>query len=202
MPSTLSTRAKVTSAAGTTNRPSIPEARPRGDDDLVDLGAAQHLPLVAAQHPAVAVAGGGGADAEGIPAPAFVEGEGAVELTGGHPRQESAHLGQGPGLPHGRDELRHRGQEGTRSRRPAQLLEHHRQLHEAPTEAAEVDVDGERRPAQPAELAAEALGFSAADGYLPDQPGRALTGEDCASAVAELQLLVRELEVHDVPLLS
>ena len=44
-----------------------PEAR-RGDDDLVDLGAAQHLPLVAAQHPAVAVAGGGGADAEGISA--------------------------------------------------------------------------------------------------------------------------------------
>ena len=128
----------------------------------------------------------------------LVEGEGAVELTGGHRRQESAHLGRDPASRTAGTNcviVARKGPEpppgpAPRAQPPAPR---------SPTEAAEVDVDGERRPAQPAELAAGSLGFSAADGYLPTS--REGTHGRGASAVAE-QLLVRELEVHDVPLLS
>src|SRR5690606_10675222 len=65
---------------------------------------------------------------------------------------------------------------------------------------AEVDVDGERRPAQPGDGGGQRVRARAAAGHAPHEVGRALAGEGRPHGLPQLELLVVELEVHAVPL--
>ncbi len=171
-----------------------------GHHHLVDVGGAQDVLLVAPQQPAVAVALGGGDHGERIPPAALVEGQRAGRAARGHAGQEAVGLGGGARLPHDRGEQGLGGEEGPGRRGPAHLLQQHRQLDEAAAEAAQVDVDGQRGPAQPAERGGQLLQAGAAAGDVAHHSGRALPGERRPRAVAQLQLLVGELEVHRLPL--
>ena len=124
----------------------------------------------------------------------------ACQLARGHARQEPVRLSLGADLAHDGDELGQRRQEHAGRGGPSQLLDDDGQLDEAAPEAAQVDVHRECRPAEPCQPVGEVVAAPAPVGDVAHQLGRALACQCRPGAVAQLELLVGELEIHAVPL--
>ena len=142
-------RLKVSSAAGTTNSPSVPESRRAATTTSSRSGAPSTCCLWPRSSQPSPSRSAVATTVQRVPAAALVQRQRAGRAARGHAGQEPVGLGRGARLAHDRGRTGSSRQEGPGRGGPAHLLQHDRQLDEAAAEAAQVDVDRERRPAEP-----------------------------------------------------
>jgi hypothetical protein len=184
----------LTAARGTRKTPSPASARATSAISSARARRIRRLrPGALAHRPGVACGRGE------VPAVVLGEGHAAAETTLGDALQQAPGERRFGSLLEQRSELRRRREEGARCSHTAELLGHEAQLNRAEPEPALRIGDRDPRPGQRHHLLPERGARLAALVHGARQRGRALLLEHTPHAIAQCALLLRELEVHQLP---